>query len=201
MLARSPESFGARGALPTLSQMLCLAEQNEKFSFFPADEMLKLEALIVSQLKRWEAPGADATPAATGPTIAERAPESPPIPMFLVRNMKAQEVAAAESSNAGSEGLQPQQPSFSCGSLGHPGACRGPCKYASKSRGCKDGENCTRCHMCRWSRTGETKKKKKEASAIGSPVAGGSAEVCARIPLRMAELLENDRSLFDTKFG
>mmetsp|Transcript_33552 Transcript_33552/g.95033 ORF Transcript_33552/g.95033 Transcript_33552/m.95033 type:complete len:147 (-) Transcript_33552:78-518(-) len=115
--------------------------------------------------------------------------------------LRRAEVDAMDLSNTGSEGPQTQQPSFSCGSLGHPGACRGPCKYASKSRGCKDGENCTRCHMCRWSRTGETKKKKKEASAIGSPVAGGSAEVCARIPLRMAELLENDRSLFDTKFG
>mmetsp|Transcript_126080 Transcript_126080/g.247192 ORF Transcript_126080/g.247192 Transcript_126080/m.247192 type:complete len:247 (+) Transcript_126080:1-741(+) len=40
----------------------------------------------------------------------------------------------------------------SVGSLGHPKACAEPCKYILRGRGCKDGSNCTRCHLCRWSR-------------------------------------------------
>ena len=38
------------------------------------------------------------------------------------------------------------------GSLGHPHACGPACKYAQKSRGCKDGDLCTRCHLCLWTR-------------------------------------------------
>lgn len=37
------------------------------------------------------------------------------------------------------------------GSLGHPQSCGLACKYARKSRGCKDGYACARCHLCRWS--------------------------------------------------
>jgi hypothetical protein len=40
----------------------------------------------------------------------------------------------------------------SVGSVGHPKCCGEPCKYARKPRGCKDGVNCTRCHICKWSR-------------------------------------------------
>mmetsp|Transcript_54736 Transcript_54736/g.127737 ORF Transcript_54736/g.127737 Transcript_54736/m.127737 type:complete len:259 (+) Transcript_54736:72-848(+) len=36
------------------------------------------------------------------------------------------------------------------GSDGHPTNCKPPCKYVRKSRGCKDGENCERCHLCPW---------------------------------------------------
>jgi len=38
------------------------------------------------------------------------------------------------------------------GSLGHPLSCAVACKYAHKARGCKDGANCTRCHLCPWRR-------------------------------------------------
>ncbi|CAK0845492.1 unnamed protein product [Prorocentrum cordatum] len=40
---------------------------------------------------------------------------------------------------------------LSVGSVGHPYACREPCKYVRKSRGCKDGAQCDRCHACVWS--------------------------------------------------
>jgi len=41
----------------------------------------------------------------------------------------------------------------SIGSVGHPHTCAGlGCKYSGKARGCKDGNLCTRCHLCRWSR-------------------------------------------------
>lgn len=62
--------------------------------------------------------------------------------------------------------LAPPQPSesamsftsVSCGSVGHPGACAAPCKYAFR-RGCKDGAACIRCHLCRWSREAEKQAK------------------------------------------
>jgi len=40
----------------------------------------------------------------------------------------------------------------SVGSLNHPHGCGAPCKYAGKRRGCKDGNSCTRCHLCKWNR-------------------------------------------------
>mmetsp|Transcript_8266 Transcript_8266/g.22742 ORF Transcript_8266/g.22742 Transcript_8266/m.22742 type:complete len:308 (-) Transcript_8266:8-931(-) len=41
----------------------------------------------------------------------------------------------------------------SAGSAGHPFCCARPCKYYSKSnRGCKDGERCTFCHLCPWTK-------------------------------------------------
>jgi len=38
------------------------------------------------------------------------------------------------------------------GSIGHPHLCASACKYAWKKRGCKDGINCDRCHLCEWKR-------------------------------------------------
>lgn len=34
------------------------------------------------------------------------------------------------------------------GSIGHPHCCAQACKYHKKPRGCKDGANCDRCHIC-----------------------------------------------------
>lgn len=46
------------------------------------------------------------------------------------------------------------QPSVqvSLGSVGHPNGCKEACKYAAKTRGCKDGAQCVRCHLCKWNR-------------------------------------------------
>jgi len=44
---------------------------------------------------------------------------------------------------------------LSRGSLGHPEHCGLACKYAWRTRGCKDGANCRRCHVCRWRRSTE----------------------------------------------
>lgn len=41
-------------------------------------------------------------------------------------------------------------PFVSRGSVGHPLTCAAPCKYVRKARGCKDGEECTHCHICVW---------------------------------------------------
>jgi len=42
----------------------------------------------------------------------------------------------------------------SIGSRGHPLCCKLPCKYVLKRKGCKDGLNCIRCHLCRFSEGG-----------------------------------------------
>eukprot|EP00930_Biecheleria_cincta_P030226 TRINITY_DN20941_c0_g1_i1.p1 TRINITY_DN20941_c0_g1~~TRINITY_DN20941_c0_g1_i1.p1 ORF type:complete len:190 (-),score=25.71 TRINITY_DN20941_c0_g1_i1:214-783(-) len=48
----------------------------------------------------------------------------------------------------------------SIGSNGHPYNCQDACKYASRPRGCKDGEACSRCHVCKW------KKRPKKKSIV-----------------------------------
>jgi len=47
----------------------------------------------------------------------------------------------------------PVEKVVSKGSVGHPNSCGLGCKYANKPRGCKDGINCTFCHICLWSRS------------------------------------------------
>jgi len=39
---------------------------------------------------------------------------------------------------------------ISIGSVGHPNSCALPCKFFRRARGCKDGKNCPRCHVCAW---------------------------------------------------
>ncbi|CAK0894405.1 unnamed protein product [Prorocentrum cordatum] len=41
---------------------------------------------------------------------------------------------------------------LSVGSVGHPYACEAACKFVRKSRGCKLGADCSRCHACVWNR-------------------------------------------------
>lgn len=43
----------------------------------------------------------------------------------------------------------------SAGSIGHPHRCSQPCKFFWKRNGCKDGDQCDRCHLCPWSRNSE----------------------------------------------
>eukprot|EP00930_Biecheleria_cincta_P000080 TRINITY_DN10016_c0_g1_i3.p1 TRINITY_DN10016_c0_g1~~TRINITY_DN10016_c0_g1_i3.p1 ORF type:complete len:833 (-),score=155.56 TRINITY_DN10016_c0_g1_i3:251-2749(-) len=60
-------------------------------------------------------------------------------------------------------GMLEQQPAqaqrevvISTGTMGHPISCRGlGCKFASKDRGCKEGDKCQRCHLCLWKRAPE----------------------------------------------
>lgn len=53
-------------------------------------------------------------------------------------------------STSGTAEALPPPPAASVGSVGHPYACGAACKYAAK-KGCKDGANCTHCHVCLWS--------------------------------------------------
>lgn len=54
---------------------------------------------------------------------------------------------------------------WSLGSVGHPFACSEACKYIGKTRGCKDGKACLRCHRCKWS------SKKQNKADLASPKA------------------------------
>lgn len=57
---------------------------------------------------------------------------------------------AEQGQDEASVELRPECPSI--GSFGHPRTCNLPCKYHAKANGCKDGQNCIRCHLCRWAR-------------------------------------------------
>lgn len=48
--------------------------------------------------------------------------------------------------------LMPVHTAENPGSTGHPYSCGPACKYVLKARGCKDGDLCTHCHLCRWTR-------------------------------------------------
>lgn len=52
---------------------------------------------------------------------------------------------------------------LSQGSIGHPESCSEACKYASRARGCKDGADCDRCHLCEWKRPPKKSAAKKQA--------------------------------------
>mmetsp|Transcript_35637 Transcript_35637/g.83364 ORF Transcript_35637/g.83364 Transcript_35637/m.83364 type:complete len:230 (+) Transcript_35637:152-841(+) len=56
-----------------------------------------------------------------------------------------------ESSQSGMSGVEEEPPAeTSVGSRHHPEGCAAPCKYNTKSRGCKDGADCGFCHLCPW---------------------------------------------------
>lgn len=38
------------------------------------------------------------------------------------------------------------------GSFGHPLYCGAPCKYAGRTKGCREKHQCLSCHVCKWSR-------------------------------------------------
>lgn len=41
---------------------------------------------------------------------------------------------------------------ISVGSQGHPDTCGAPCRYARRKDGCRNGRDCTNCHICLWRR-------------------------------------------------
>merc|ERR1719440_1327764 len=71
--------------------------------------------------------------------------------------------------------------SVSVGSIGHPHSCAPACKYNGKKTGCKDGQLCDRCHICRWSRCTD-RATNADAQAVGeakapSPPGGAKKEM------------------------
>jgi len=41
---------------------------------------------------------------------------------------------------------------ISLGSVGHPYTCGAACKYVRRKSGCRDGSDCSSCHLCVWNR-------------------------------------------------
>eukprot|EP00440_Ansanella_granifera_P035638 gb/GFBE01038659.1/.p1 GENE.gb/GFBE01038659.1/~~gb/GFBE01038659.1/.p1 ORF type:complete len:219 (+),score=14.70 gb/GFBE01038659.1/:1-657(+) len=74
------------------------------------------------------------------------------------------------------EGLEQHHDSecFSIGTMGHPITCGAPCKYNGKRRGCKDGERCSFCHMCRWTRQRGADKARTAAASANQELEDGS---------------------------
>lgn len=61
------------------------------------------------------------------------------------------------------EETNPKALIISRGTIGHPISCRGlGCKFASKDRGCKEGIDCTRCHLCVWKREAERREQRMQ---------------------------------------
>jgi len=50
----------------------------------------------------------------------------------------------------------------SLGSVGHPLQCAPACKYVTKARGCKDGDQCSHCHICTWHSRGRPAKTRHD---------------------------------------
>mmetsp|Transcript_98196 Transcript_98196/g.247818 ORF Transcript_98196/g.247818 Transcript_98196/m.247818 type:complete len:266 (+) Transcript_98196:63-860(+) len=80
--------------------------------------------------------------------------------------------AEKKPSEATSDAARLPEECPSKGSIGHPFTCANFCKYARKSRGCKDGAACDHCHLCtqkrevampaRRSRLGRVQRKKSQ---------------------------------------
>lgn len=103
-------------------------------------------------------------PAAAAPAVEDSSPgpDGSGTPLAGLLRLRLPSPPSADSLSAGNAATATALglgAPFSCGSVGHPEACAGPCKYASKTRGCKDGAACQRCHLCRWNRTVDAKKK------------------------------------------
>eukprot|EP00931_Biecheleriopsis_adriatica_P082254 TRINITY_DN5567_c0_g1_i1.p2 TRINITY_DN5567_c0_g1~~TRINITY_DN5567_c0_g1_i1.p2 ORF type:complete len:224 (-),score=39.46 TRINITY_DN5567_c0_g1_i1:203-874(-) len=63
-----------------------------------------------------------------------------------------EEAESCEAAHMGSTGSTEVTDSPSVGSAGHPFTCGAPCKYHSRSKGCKDGARCDHCHLCPYKR-------------------------------------------------
>jgi len=64
----------------------------------------------------------------------------------------------------------------STGSIGHPFSCAAACKYIKKSRGCKDGADCDRCHLCAF-KNSKPKKNGAEEAQVSAAVKCGARKL------------------------
>mmetsp|Transcript_64079 Transcript_64079/g.152821 ORF Transcript_64079/g.152821 Transcript_64079/m.152821 type:complete len:303 (+) Transcript_64079:173-1081(+) len=87
-------------------------------------------------------------------------PPPPPQAQFPRQQRKSVHPSLAPGAKAGTEVV-----SISVGSVGHPHECALPCKYNSKARGCKDGANCVRCHICPWRGNSKYQKSRLVAAS------------------------------------
>mmetsp|Transcript_76309 Transcript_76309/g.200197 ORF Transcript_76309/g.200197 Transcript_76309/m.200197 type:complete len:417 (-) Transcript_76309:298-1548(-) len=72
--------------------------------------------------------------------------------------------------------------SISVGTRGHPFACSDACKYVRRKTGCRDGVNCTQCHLCQWRRGANCEKEGHPAESLtGAQDIGFGAEACENL--------------------
>lgn len=92
--------------------------------------------------------------------VPPQGPSVPPVPGPVPGVPGVPGVPAFPQASTMPAQTQPRSIVVSKGTIGHPHSCRGlGCKFASKERGCREGADCPRCHLCVWSRASE-----KEAS-------------------------------------
>jgi hypothetical protein len=72
----------------------------------------------------------------------------------VTRQSSNQRKFVGSTGRAKSNGMNPRMDPrmLTLGSLGHPFQCGLPCKYAGRTKGCREGRHCQCCHMCKWSR-------------------------------------------------
>jgi len=88
-------------------------------------------------------------------------PKNPPPGLMTPTTTSMPQLSVLGVHGAAPQSQSPQPPLelvLSVGSTGHPYSCGAACKYAKKTKGCKDGVNCERCHLCHWSRYTKTEK-------------------------------------------
>lgn len=111
---------------------------------------------------------------AVAPVQALLFPVMPPPAPFVETEQRATLTAPASPTTPKATGAGAVEPGLaaelevpvclSAGSVGHPHTCADACKFAWKRRGCKDGSDCNRCHLCVWRKTGT--RYSGEASAV-----------------------------------
>mmetsp|Transcript_13397 Transcript_13397/g.36523 ORF Transcript_13397/g.36523 Transcript_13397/m.36523 type:complete len:358 (+) Transcript_13397:85-1158(+) len=107
-------------------------------------------------------------------TAAKQLP-CPPSP--LDRELEHRAPADAEAATKQQEAATSEElVLLSAGSIGHPHRCAGACRYVKRKGGCRDGTNCSKCHLCFWRRTEERNPALKAGETDG--------EVCISIGTR-----------------
>lgn len=53
--------------------------------------------------------------------------------------------------------------------MGHPHACAGACRYVKRKGGCREGADCSQCHLCFWRRRDSKPVPSEECPPVPSP--------------------------------
>jgi len=86
----------------------------------------------------------------------------------------------------------------SIGSQGHPICCQFPCKYVRKRKGCKDGPDCRRCHLCQFSKSGAKNRFNLEYGLKAHAIATALSTIVVAAPVDLrATLIPQDEGCSD----
>lgn len=120
--------------------------------------------------------------AAPTPKLAEpvRLNLPPGLALHVPPGLPAPPAVAAPAAGGAARALAPRTSQFaentvvSSGSLGHPHKCAEACPYVKRKGGCRDGAECTKCHLCFWRRAQDP------ADAASAPVPPPPQQVAPR---------------------